>query len=67
MIPIVPHHKVVLGLEALDLLGMCLEVGQGHIEVLYIAGHGALAARLLVDAGDGDHLFRQLLDLVKRI
>ena len=63
----VPHHKVVLGLEALDLLGMCLEVGQGHIEVLYIAGHGALAARFLVDAGDGDHLFRQLLDLVKRI
>ena len=63
----VPHHKVVLGLEALDLLGMCLEVGQGHIEILHIASHSTLAARLLIDAGDGDHVFRQLLDRFKRI
>ena len=63
----VPHHKVVLGLEAPDLLRVCPEVGQGHIEVLHIASHSALAARLLIDAGDGDHVFRQLLDRFKRI
>ena len=63
----VPHHKVVLGLEALDLLRVCLEVGQGHIELLHITSHSALAARLLIDAGDGDHVFRQLLDRFKRI